>query len=173
MSPQSPVKYLLVYLQKNPSLRAQIRAAPNKTLLYAGDFFKPIWQELSELKRTNANLADKEILPDVLARILCPGQPFSDLLAWAKHLDHLTPWQENGFIVWRALSGIYAANAVGAVSFYIGSNVSKDNKVFAATEMSVLARNPNIDSVTRDILAYYQRCIQTKQTNMNFGFISG
>lgn len=169
----SAAKEFLVFLQNNPKIRAQIRAAPNKTILYAGVFFKPVWQELSDLKHTNANLADKEILPDVLARINCPGQPFTDLLTWAKHLDHLTPWQQNGFIIWRALSGIYAANAVGAISFYIGSNVSKDNKVFAATELSVLARNPNIDGVTRDILAYYQRCIQTKQTNMNFGYIAG
>lgn len=178
MAMNPSTKELLVYLQKNPGLRAQIRARPDKTLLYAGDFFKEIWQELSDLKRTNANFADKEILPDVLARIHCLGQPFPDLLAWANHLTHLLPKNER-FIVWRALSGIFAANAVGAVSFYIGSNVSNestdkhDKKVFAVTEISVLARNPNIDGVTRDILAYYQRCIQTKQTSMNFGFIAG
>ena len=31
------------------------------------------------------------------------------------------------------------------------------NKVFAATEVSVLARNPNVDATTRDLVAFFQR----------------
>lgn len=166
-----PTKDLLRFLQKNPGVRAQVRAAPDKTLLYAGTFFKPIWRELAELKRANAQVCAKTLLPDVLARIPVPGSAFPNLLAWAQHIDMLQPWKDNGFIVWRALSGLFAANAVGAVSFYVGSQVTRDTKVFAATELSVLSRNPNVDSTTKDVLAYYQRCLQTKQANMNFGFI--
>ncbi len=59
----------------------------------------------------------------------------------------------------------------------IGSGVQRrqpdeDNKVFAATEIAVLARNPNIDPTARDVLAYYQRCLLQGQTNMNFGYIA-
>ena len=89
---------------KNPSIRMQIATAPGKSLLYAGAFLKRIW-ELADLKRTNPQLAAKEILPDVLARILVPGQPFPHLLEWAQDLDRFSPWKENGFLVWRALSG--------------------------------------------------------------------
>jgi len=168
-----PTKDLLHFLQKNPGVRAQVRAAPDKTLLYAGTFFKPIWRELADLKRANAQVREKRLLPDVLAHIPVPGAAFPNLLAWAQDIDKLQPWKDNGFIAWRALSGLFAANAVGAVSFYVGSQVTKDEKVFAVTELSVLARNPNVDSTTKDVLAYYQRCLETKQANMNFGFIAG
>ncbi len=71
------------------------------------------------------------------------------------------------------LSGLFAANAEGAVSFWVGSKVTKTDKVFAATEVAVLSRNPRIDATTRDLLAYFQRCIQSKQPNINLGFIAG
>lgn len=171
MFPQT--KELLNYLQKNPAIRARIAAPPSKTLLYAGNFFKPIWQELDQLKRSNSQIASKVLLPDVLATIQTPGQAHPTLLVWAKALDALTPWKENGFIVWRALSGIFVSNAIGTVSFYIGSNVSKNEKVFAATEINVLIRNPNVDAVTKDMLGYYQRCIQSGQSAINAGFIGG
>ena len=168
-----PTKDLLRYLQQNPAVRAQIRAAPGRTLLYAGTFFRPIWQELLWLKQRDPQLAQKEVLPEVLARIRVAGTPHASLLAWAQLLDAQQPWAENGFIAWRALSGIFAANAVGAVSFSIGSPVTAANKVFAATEVSVLARNPHIDATTRDLVAYFQRCIQTRQDHINLGFIAG
>lgn len=95
------------------------------------------------------------------------------MLAWAKSLDALVPWKDNGFIAWRALSGIFAANAVGAVSFNIGSGITTEDKVFAATEVPVLARNPNVDPMTKDILAYYQRCIRDGRSNMNFAYYAG
>jgi hypothetical protein len=169
---EQPTKLFLAFLQKNPTIRMQIRAAPGKTLLYAGAFFKPVWRELAELKRSNPQVADKEILPEVLARIFLTGQQFPNLLQWAQDLDRLPSWKENGFLAWRALSGIFASNAVGGVSFYVASGISKDEKVFAATEIGVLARNPNVDAVTKDVLAYYKRCVESKQANINFGFIS-
>jgi hypothetical protein len=143
-----PTKDLLRYLQQNPAVRAQIRAAPGRTLLYAGTFFRPIWQELLWLKQRDPQLAQKEVLPEVLARVRVAGTPHASLLAWAQVLDAQQPWAENGFIAWRALSGIFAANAVGAVSFSVGSPVTAANKVFAATEVSVLARNRNVDPTT-------------------------
>jgi hypothetical protein len=93
------------------------------------------------------------------------------LLAWVKALDSLAPWKENGYTAWRALSGIFAANAIGTVSFYIGSSVTRAGKVFVATELPVLMRNPNVDAVTRDVLSYYQRCVQNGRSAINFGFI--
>jgi hypothetical protein len=68
---------------------------------------------------------------------------------------------------------VFAANVVGAVSFCVGSQVTKDKKVFAATEVAVLARNPNLDATTRDLVAYFQRCIQSGQARINAGFIAG
>jgi hypothetical protein len=44
--------------------------------------------------------------------------------------------------------------------------------VFAATEVPVLLRNPNVDSVTKDLLAYFQRCIKSRQPHVDLGFIS-
>ncbi|MEO8060637.1 MAG: hypothetical protein ABI671_20170 [Burkholderiales bacterium] len=173
MSLLPQTKELLSFLQTNPAVRAQIAAAPNTTLLYAGHFFRPVWQELEQLKRSNASMLAKQLLPEVLARIGTPGQAQPNLLAWAKALDTLAPWKENGFIVWRALSGIFAANAVGAVSFCIGSGIEKSDKVFAATELPVLARNPRVDAVTKDVIAYYQRCARAGQTAVNFGYVSG
>jgi hypothetical protein len=166
-------KELLAYLQKHPDVRARIAAPPGRTLLYAGHFFMPIWKELEYFKLAHPEAASKTLLPEVLARIQTPGQPHASLLAWAKSLDSLSPWKDNGFIAWRALSGIFAANAVGAVSFNIGSGITAVDKVFAATELPVLARNPNVDAMTKDILAYYERCIRDGKSNMNFAYLAG
>ncbi len=171
---QQATRDLLIYLRQNPALRARIRARPNATLLYAGAFFRPIWREILDQKFRDPQLAAKQILPDVLATLTGPGMPHANLLAWVQAIDAIQPWTENGFIAWRALSGIFAANAVGAVSFSIGAPISKANKVFAATEIGVLARNPNVDGTTRDLLAYFQRCLQSKQVvDINFGFLVG
>jgi hypothetical protein len=165
-------KEFLMFLQKNPIIRARIKAPANTTMLYAGRFFKPIWQEIEIAKLTDPQVRSKALLPDVLARIEAPNHPHQSLLQWAKALDSYQPWRENGYVVWRALSGIFASNASGAVSFAIGSGVSKVDKVFAATELPVLMRNPKVDATTKDILAYYGRCIKSGQTAINFGFIS-
>ena len=164
---------LLAYLRTHPEVRARIAAPPGATLLYAGRFFMPIWKELEYFKLRHPEAAAKTLLPEVLARIQVPGQPHASMLAWAKSLDALVPWKDNGFIAWRALSGIFAANAVGAVSFNIGSGITAEDKVFAATEVPVLARNPNVDPMTKDILAYYQRCIRDGRSNMNFAYYAG
>ena len=39
MALEQSSKDFLVFLQKNPAIRDQIRAAPGKTILYAGRFF--------------------------------------------------------------------------------------------------------------------------------------
>lgn len=163
---------LLQFLNKNPSVRAQIAAVPNATILYAGRLIQPAWMEIEEWKKTLPQMATKKTLPDVLGSIKLSGQPYPDLLQWAKSLDNLAPWKYNGFIGWRALSGIFASNARGSVSFVIGSGVSRAEKVFAATEVSVLARNPNIDEIARDLLEYYQRCIKAGQSDLCVSYIS-
>jgi hypothetical protein len=171
MTLQPGTRALLAILHAHPLLRWQIRASPNQTLLYSGSFFRPIWKEIADFKRSHPELASKETLPDVLARLPVPGttHPYPSLLQFV--LDVEQPWQPDGFIIWRALSGIFASNAVGSVSFQIGSGVG-DSKVFAATEVPVLLRNPNVDAVTKDLLAYFQRCIRSRQPNVDLGFIS-
>ena len=62
--------------------------------------------------------------------------------------------------------------STGAVSFCVGSRVSKDQKVFAATDVGVLARNPNVDATTRHLVAFFQRCMKSGQANINAGFIA-
>ena len=166
-------KALLVFLRKNPSVRAQISALPGATILYAGQLIQPAWKEIEEMRKSMPQLETKKTLPDVLGSIRLPGQPFDNLLLWAKSLDSLSPWEHNGFIGWRALSGIFASNAAGAVSFVVGSGVFRATKVFAATEISVLARNPKVDEITRDLLAYYQNCIAAKRSDLCVSYIAG
>ena len=166
-------KALLQFLQRNPHVRTQISAGRDATVLYAGHLIQPAWMEIAEMRRHMPQLATKKMLPEVLEAIHLTGLPFSNLLLWAKSLDNIQPWNHNGFIGWRALSGIFASNATGSVSFVVGSGVTKATKVFAATEVSVLARNPHVDEITRDLLAYFQRCIAAGQPNLNLSFIAG
>ena len=49
---------------------------------------------------------------------------------------------------------------------------AEKQNVFAATEIDVLLRNPHVDATTKDLLAYFKRCIQSKQADINLGFIS-
>jgi len=170
MALQPGTRALLSILHAQPSLRWQIRAAPDRTFLYSGSFFKPVWKEIADLKAANSALASKETLPDVLARLPVPGTTYPSLLAFVQDVEQ--PWQPDGYTVWRALSGIFASNALGSVSFQIGSGVEA-SKVFAATELNVLLRNPNVDGVTKDLLAYFRRCIESRQPNVNLGFIAG
>jgi hypothetical protein len=172
MTFQPLTKQFLSYLQSNPAIRYQIRALPDQTLLYAGFFFKPMWKEIADFKIKNPEFAQKETLPEVLARILVPSTGHSNLLQYIQDVERRVPWKPDGFTLWRALSGIFASNAVGAVSFQIGSGITATDKVFAATELSVLARNPNIDAVTKDLLSYFGRCIQSKQVDINFGYLA-
>ena len=163
----SRVKELLSFLKDNPDIRWQIKAPPDRTILYAGGFFRPMWQEIERKRRSDAQLRSKVLLQDVLRDIPTPSH--SNLLSWVQELDRLEPWDQHGFVAWRALSGIFASNAVGKVSFWIGDPIDQ-TKVFAATELAVLARNPKIDPVTKDLVAYYQRCLTSRQSQINFGF---
>lgn len=166
-------KDFLKFLNKNPSLRLQIKAPHNKTLLYAGRQIQAAWREIEHMKRTEPSVREKVTLPDVLARLRTSNSQYPTLLSWVQSVDKIQPWKQNGFIAWRALSGIFAANASGQVSFIIGSGVAKEEKVFAATELPILLRNPNIDTQTKDILAYYDRCVKSKNAALNFGFNAG
>jgi hypothetical protein len=171
MALHSETKAFLQFLQANPQLRSAIAAAPGNAILYAGKVNKAAWQEINEMKRTNAVLARKQTLHDVIQALPAPGTPHRSLLAYAEHVADSVPDVDQN-ILWRALSGIYASNAHGAVSFYVGSGVSKaDRKVFAQTEVAVIERNPNVDSLTRDAIAYYKRCVMTGNPEMNLGLI--
>ena len=169
---QPGTRAFLQYLQANPQLRRQLRAGPDRTFLYAGSFFKPVWKEIEEFRRAHPEHANKELLPDVLRRLPANGTPFAHLLAYVQDVERQVPWKPDGFTLWRALSGIFASNAVGAVSFQIGSGVVAAQKVFAATELPILLRNPNVDATTKDLLAYYDRCIKSGQADINVGFVA-
>jgi hypothetical protein len=169
---EQPAKDILQFLHQNPNIRKRIAAPKDRTVLYAGKFFRPVWQELKAIKARRPDLfTGKLLLHEVLQGIQTPGRGFPSLLAWAEHLDRVAPGTSS-FVVWRALSGIYASNAEGAVSFYVGGEMDVP-KIFTATEIHVLLRNPKIDEVTRDILGYYQRCLQLREAAYNFGFIAG
>ena len=178
MTLTAPTRAFLAFLQKNPHVRSQIRAAPDKTILYAGGFFRPIWKDMEQAKRADPGLADKETLGDVLGRITLHGSPHVTLRAYVQAVEAQVPYNPDGFILWRALSGLFAANAVGRVSFCVGSGVTSVNskpdveerKVFAVTELHVLLRNPHVDPLTKDILGYFSRCVQGGEAGMNFGF---
>ena len=141
-------------------------------MFYAGSFMKPLWEELAEMKRRYPEVARKTTLGDALSRIPVSGLPASNLLAHVQDVEGRVPVRPDTFVMWRALSGIYAANAAGKVSFQIGSGITKDGRVFAATEMRVLLRNPHVDETSKDLLAYYERCIRTGEDVVNVGFIS-
>jgi hypothetical protein len=53
-------------LREFANFERQIRAAPDQSLLYAGNFFKPMWREIEEFKCTNLSYATKETLPEIL-----------------------------------------------------------------------------------------------------------
>jgi hypothetical protein len=102
-----------------------------------------------------------------------PGTGYDSLLDWPKALDAVQPWKENGFIVLHALSGIYASDAVGTAPFYIASGIAKTDKALQQLNSQSSRGNPNVDPLTKDILSYYERCIQRGESAINFGFIGG
>lgn len=131
-----------------------------------------MWQEIDDLKRKSRDLARKETLGDVLARIELPETSHLSLLSYFQDLQSKVPAKPDGFMLWRVVSGIFASQAEGAVSFQIGAGLSAEGKVFAATELGVLSRNPKVNETTRDLLAYFQRCIKNGDTSINVGLIS-
>ena len=171
MALETETRKLFAFLRQNRAVRDRIAAPPNATILYSGQILKPAWKEVADMKHKYPALSARKTLPEVLAKIGLTGQPYGNLLEWAQSLDSIPPWRDNGFIVWRALSGIFASNAVGTVSFVIGSGISHNDKVFAATEVPVLLRNSRLDPMTRDLLEYYRRCIAQRKSDIGVSFI--
>ena len=96
MALQAPTKDFLSFLRQHPEIQNQIRAAPGRTLLYAGSFFKPMWKEIADYKRAHPEVADKQMLPDVLARITAPGTGYLSLLAYVQDLSGRCPGSRMG-----------------------------------------------------------------------------
>lgn len=162
------------FLNKNPIIRSQIRAAPGKTLVYVGKWKSDTWREIGVLQaRGDSRLEGKEILPHVLRRILLPGPPTRSLLDFVEDLEKRIPKRPDQFVLWRALSGIYVANAAPPVSFLLGGEVGRD-RVFVATELPVLLRNPKVmaDPDARDILEYCRTCVQSKRTEITVAYLA-
>ncbi len=169
MALQPGTRALLSILHSHPSLRWQIRAAPNRTLLYSASFFRSVWKEIADLKRTNPAVTSKETLLDVLARLPVPGTTYSSLLAFVQDVEH--PWQPDGFVMWRALTGILASTADGAVSFQIGAGI-EPSRIFPAAEVPDFLRDPHVDAVTKELLRYFQRCVLSRQPGVNLEFLA-
>jgi hypothetical protein len=177
-----PLVRALLRLVNEKPVRAAIRANHNRTLLYAGTTMRqsaygtvlhqPMWKEILELKRQQPQYSDMDTLPDVLARVKIDRKPYATLLAYVQDVEAMVAWHPDGFYMWRMLSAVFAGNATGRVSFYIGSGVSPDTKVFAATELAALDANPNVDELTKDLVAYYKRCVQRGDTAMNLSFLA-
>jgi len=174
---QQPTKEFLGFLSKNPGLRKQIAAPHDKTLVYAGKFFlRDSWKELEHMQARDRDKHDFVLVPTILKGMHPPQGTVIGTQSMYEHLlmlDNLVPWQANGFIAWRAVSGIYASNASGKVRFYVGSGIRRATgplgeapKVLAATEVWVLIRNRNIDEASRDMVEYLARCVCTKQVDI-------
>jgi hypothetical protein len=155
---------------QHKEVRNRIRADRNKTLVYAGSFFAPIWRELELFQLKNPGTV--QVLPDVLKKIPAPPGYAGTLKDHVEALTRKIPPNE-GMMIWKALSGIFASNAEGTVYFSVGSGVGAKDKVFPSTEISVLSRNLNISSEARQMVEYYQRCVREKRTDMNAGFLLG
>jgi hypothetical protein len=172
-------RQFLHYLQTQPLVRAQLKAPRDSTVLYAGKVVHEAYKEIKVLIATRAEYRHLVTLEEVLNGLPAPDTPFSTLQEYANSVLAVVPKLDDQFILWRALSGIYASNARGQVSFYTGTGISRDNddvdrrKVFAVTELHVLGRNEKVDTLTQDIVAYYQRCLSNPQESTAFSFIGG
>ncbi len=166
-------KDFLSYLQKNPAVRSRIKAPRDKSLFYAGRFFKPIWKEIADAKRGNAAMDGLWTLPDALAQIPAP-QGGGTMKEFVENLTEGTAaklaWEPDGFTIWRALSGIFASNAEGKVYFCVGSGIDK-GKVLAITEIGVLSRNAKIHPDSAEVVSWLQKCVREKNPEVNFGFV--
>ncbi len=89
-----------------------------------------------------------------------------------EQIDQLNPYEANGFLAWRLVSGLFASNALGAVSFWLGTWDAAEKKVFAVTEVHVLRRNKNVDELTQDLLEYYVRCLERKRPEELVSFLA-
>jgi hypothetical protein len=183
---KDPTKRFLNYLQKHPELRAKIRAPAGQTVAYAGDFAsEPAFVRLLRLQISAPNSNDFCMLPDVLKRIPAPADLFAavglvtppTVKSMLDYVSFLTgdgdyrgraqvPWREDGFIIWRALSGIFVSQASGRVRLLVGDAPDPSKKVFFKTEIFVLERNPNIDPFSKT-------AIQTLRAQMKAGTIPG
>jgi hypothetical protein len=166
-------KDFLKYLRENPGVRSQIAAPPDKSLVYAGRFIRAMWRDLEAMRSADPATHDFVLLPDLLKKLPPPGGTVIGTPNMYEHLvrvlDPLTPWEHNGFIAWRAVSGIYASQAKGKVRFYIGSGVNRQ-KVFAVTEVFVLARNADVtDPASQEMIGYLLDCVRRGQVDINVG----
>jgi hypothetical protein len=154
------------------------------TLLYAGNTLQnnpwnrhmPVYRKIQAMKLADPSLATKKTLNEVLEALPAPDTVHTNMLAYADHVDNVVSRDKvaarEQILIWRALSGIYASNARGAVSFIIGAGVSTDAlKVFALTEIHVLMRNSRVDAVTREMAEYLKRCVLTHTSDVMIGLI--
>lgn len=169
-------RQFLRYLHAHPSVRTEIQAPEHATVLYAGTLFRKAFEELKALQATPTG-RHLVMLEDVLKKVAAPDTDYPTLYAYANAASSNERQDEDTLIIWRALSGIYAAQARGQVSFYVGKGVSRDKndlqnrKVFALTEVHVLERNGHLDTLTKDIVAYFQRCLRNPKESTAFSFI--
>ena len=180
----TPAKAFLAYLGKHLELRNRIRAFPNRSVAYVGDFSDGAsWVRLLRRQWTDPRVNDYQMLPDVLNSIPCPRELYAavglvtppgvrTLLHYVQFLTGdgpypaQVPWPQGGFIIWRALSGIFMSNATGRLRLMIGDAPAPGTKVFFRTEVFVLDRNPNID-------LFSKQAVHEIRTQMKSGALKG
>jgi hypothetical protein len=179
----APTKAFLHYLGQHLELRHRIRAAPNCAIAYVGDFSDgAAWKRLLRRQLSDPRENDFQMLPDVLKKILCPPDLYAEvglitppavrtLLDYAQFLTGAGDYPaqipvEDGFIIWRALSGIFMSNAMGRVRLMVGEAPTPGTKVFFRTEVFVLDRNPKIDVFARG-------AVQRIRAQMKMGGLKG
>lgn len=166
---QEGTRQFLNYLQKHPEVRAQIAAPPNQTVVYCGDLLRPAFHDYLDLRSKTPELRGRPLLPELLANIGVPDQTrYSNLLEW---IQAIQPYQPDGFIAWRAVSGLMCRQAKGKVTFIVGRGVSRDTKVFAATEVWNLAVNPHLHPETKELVAFYKACVLQGRTNIGISYV--
>jgi hypothetical protein len=181
---QEPTKKFLSYLQKHPELRARIKAPFGQTVAYAGAFPDGAsWERLLRRQLSDPRSNDFLMLPDVLRAIPCPPDLYKhvglvtppSVRSFLDYVNFLTgesgnkaqvPWNPDGFIIWRALSGILISQAQGRVRLMIGDTPKPEGKVFFKTEIFVLDRNPNIDT-------FSQQAVQALRAQLKSGAVKG
>lgn len=180
----APTKAFLNYLQKHPELRQRIRALPNRSVAYAGNFPDgAAWIRLLRMQLSDPRANDFQMLPDVLRLIPCPPDLYKTIglvtppgvRTLLDYVQFLTgdgpypaqvPWNDDGFIAWRALSGIFMSNATGRLRLMVGETSAPQTKVFFKTEIFVLDRNPNID-------VFAQGAVDTLRGQLQAGTLNG
>ncbi len=169
---RNPARGFQRYLRTHPEFRDQIHAPKDETVAYVGSYLsQPAWHHLLHLQLSDPKTNNFYMLSDILRRIAVPNDMFAEVglvtgPAIETMLDYVNfitgdggrtpqvevPWDPDGFVIWRTLSGISMSNATGRVRLLAADVPNRDAKIFFRTEVFVLSRNPGIDEFSKAAL---------------------